>query len=52
MAADQIAEIMKQALVAVEDARFYEHGGLDVQGTRARWSATWRRARCRRAARP
>jgi membrane peptidoglycan carboxypeptidase len=30
---DQIAEVMKQALVAIEDARFYEHGGLDVQGT-------------------
>ncbi|MCF6743017.1 penicillin-binding protein [Blastococcus sp. KM273128] len=30
---DQIAEVMRQALVAVEDARFYEHGGLDVQGT-------------------
>jgi membrane peptidoglycan carboxypeptidase len=30
---DQIAEVMKQAMVAVEDARFYEHGGLDVQGT-------------------
>ena len=24
---------MKQALVAIEDARFYDHGGLDVQGT-------------------
>ena len=33
VAADQIAEVMKQAMVAVEDARFYEHGGLDVQGT-------------------
>jgi membrane peptidoglycan carboxypeptidase len=33
VAADQIAEIMKQALVAVEDSRFYEHGGLDVEGT-------------------
>ncbi|HEX2073053.1 MAG TPA: biosynthetic peptidoglycan transglycosylase, partial [Geodermatophilus sp.] len=30
---DQIAEVMKQAMVAVEDARFYEHHGLDVQGT-------------------
>jgi membrane peptidoglycan carboxypeptidase len=29
----QIAEVMKQAMVAVEDARFYEHHGLDVQGT-------------------
>src|SRR5687767_12091606 len=33
VAADQIAEVMKQALVAVEDSRFYEHGGLDVEGT-------------------
>jgi len=24
---------MKQAMVAIEDARFYEHHGLDVQGT-------------------
>src|SRR4051794_15178655 len=30
---DQIAEVMKQAIVAIEDARFYEHHGLDVQGT-------------------
>jgi membrane peptidoglycan carboxypeptidase len=30
---DLIAEVMKQAMVAIEDARFYEHGGLDVQGT-------------------
>ncbi|SEK91168.1 Membrane carboxypeptidase (penicillin-binding protein) [Blastococcus sp. DSM 46786] len=30
---DRIAEVMRQALVAVEDARFYDHGGLDVQGT-------------------
>ncbi|WP_324274773.1 biosynthetic peptidoglycan transglycosylase [Blastococcus brunescens] len=30
---DQIAEVMRQAIVAIEDARFYEHGGVDVQGT-------------------
>src|SRR4051795_1327157 len=30
---DQIAEVMKQSIVAIEDARFYEHHGLDVQGT-------------------
>src|SRR3712207_2159349 len=30
---DQISEIMKQALVDIEDSRFYEHNGLDVQGT-------------------
>src|SRR5690349_1525951 len=33
VASDQIAEVMKDALVAVEDARFYDHNGLDVQGT-------------------
>jgi membrane peptidoglycan carboxypeptidase len=30
---DQIAPIMKQALVDIEDSRFYDHNGLDVQGT-------------------
>jgi membrane peptidoglycan carboxypeptidase len=30
---DRIAEVMKQAMVAIEDARFYSHHGLDVQGT-------------------
>ena len=33
VAGDQIAEVMKQAMVAIEDERFYEHAGLDVQGT-------------------
>lgn len=28
-----IAPSMKQALLAIEDNRFYEHGGIDVQGT-------------------
>ena len=26
---EAIAEVMKQALVDIEDSRFYEHGGLD-----------------------
>ncbi|WP_448610574.1 transglycosylase domain-containing protein [Geodermatophilus sp. URMC 60] len=30
---DRIAEVMKRAMVAIEDARFYAHHGLDVQGT-------------------
>src|SRR4051794_38688847 len=30
---DKIAPIMKRALVDIEDSRFYEHNGLDVQGT-------------------
>ena len=33
VAADQISAVMKQALVDIEDSRFYEHNGLDVQGT-------------------
>jgi membrane peptidoglycan carboxypeptidase len=33
VASDQISEIMKQALVDIEDSRFYAHNGLDVQGT-------------------
>src|SRR3954468_23087916 len=33
VAPDQIAPVMKQALVDIEDSRFYEHNGLDVQGT-------------------
>jgi membrane peptidoglycan carboxypeptidase len=33
VAGDQIAQVMRDAMVAIEDARFYEHGGLDVQGT-------------------
>jgi membrane peptidoglycan carboxypeptidase len=32
-APNQIAPVMKQALVDIEDSRFYEHNGLDVQGT-------------------
>jgi membrane peptidoglycan carboxypeptidase len=30
---DQISDVMKQALIDIEDSRFYEHRGLDVQGT-------------------
>jgi len=30
---DQIAPIMRQAQVAIEDHRFYEHGPLDLRGT-------------------
>ena len=31
--ADRISEPMKQAIVAIEDRRFYEHGGVDWRGT-------------------
>ncbi|RXR27040.1 penicillin-binding protein [Oerskovia turbata] len=30
---DQVSEHMKNAVVAIEDRRFYEHGGIDTQGT-------------------
>ncbi len=29
----KISSVMQQAIVAIEDARFYEHGALDVRGT-------------------
>jgi penicillin-binding protein 1A len=36
---NEIAPIMKQAIVAVEDRRFYEHQGVDLRGIlRAIWS--------------
>ncbi|WP_395104390.1 penicillin-binding protein [Actinomadura sp. SCN-SB] len=30
---DQVAPIARKAVLAIEDARFYEHGALDSQGT-------------------
>jgi membrane peptidoglycan carboxypeptidase len=30
---DRIAPVMKQAIVDIEDSRFYQHHGLDVEGT-------------------
>ena len=36
--ADQIAPVMKQAIVAIEDRRFFEHRGVDV---RAIFRAVW-----------
>ncbi|MFF3664784.1 transglycosylase domain-containing protein [Microtetraspora malaysiensis] len=30
---NQIAPVMRHAITAIEDARFYEHGALDVRGT-------------------
>ncbi|MEO3785307.1 transglycosylase domain-containing protein [Actinocorallia sp. B10E7] len=30
---DQVAPIMRKTILAVEDARFYEHGALDLKGT-------------------
>ncbi|PFG27462.1 penicillin-binding protein 1B [Corynebacterium renale] len=31
--ADAIAQSMKDAIVSIEDRRFYEHDGVDIQGT-------------------
>lgn len=33
VAEDEIAQPMKDAMVAIEDRRFYEHEGVDLQGT-------------------
>ena len=30
---DQIAPVMRDAIVAIEDSRFYQHGAIDVKGT-------------------
>lgn len=30
---DQIAPVMQQAQIAIEDQRFYEHGAMDLRGT-------------------
>jgi len=36
---DQIAQVMQQAIVAVEDKRFYQHRGVDLRGiARAVWA--------------
>jgi penicillin-binding protein 1A len=38
VASDQIAPVMKQAIVAIEDKRFFEHRGIDIHGIlRAIW---------------
>lgn len=35
---DEIPDVVKQAVIAIEDARFYEHPGIDWRGiTRAVW---------------
>src|SRR5438093_12626701 len=36
---EDIPEVLKQAVVSVEDKRFYSHGGVDPRGTlRAMWA--------------
>ena len=29
----EVSPVMRQAVVAIEDSRFYEHGGIDLRGT-------------------
>ena len=39
MPSQDISPLIKQAIVAIEDKRFYEHGGIDVHGIlRAIWA--------------
>src|SRR3954468_14675994 len=36
---EDIPDVLKQAVISVEDRRFYSHGGVDPQGTmRAMWA--------------
>ena len=38
VSSDEIAPVMKQAIVAIEDKRFFEHRGIDLRGIlRAVW---------------
>ncbi|WP_046469203.1 penicillin-binding protein [Allosalinactinospora lopnorensis] len=30
---DDMAPVMQDAIIAIEDSRFYEHGGIDISGT-------------------
>ncbi|SNS81210.1 Transglycosylase, partial [Streptosporangium subroseum] len=30
---DEMAEVMKTAIISIEDYRFYEHGAIDIEGT-------------------
>src|SRR6185312_13352285 len=41
----QISPAMRQAVVAAEDARFYQHGGVDVRGTLRALVADFRNGR-------
>jgi membrane peptidoglycan carboxypeptidase len=49
---EDIAPIMRQAIVSVEDQRFFEHNGIDVRGVaRALWQDVRSRASSRAARR-
>ncbi|SDR08872.1 transglycosylase domain-containing protein [Thermostaphylospora chromogena] len=30
---EDVADVMKRAIIAIEDSRFYEHGAIDLEGT-------------------
>jgi membrane peptidoglycan carboxypeptidase len=48
----EVSRNFVKALLAVEDSRFYDHSGIDLQGTRCgHWSPTSGRARWCRVAR-
>ena len=47
----EIAPVMRQAIVAAEDRRFYDHGGADLRGLPGHWWPTSRAAAPSRAAR-
>ena len=48
----QIPKVMKDAVLAVEDARFYEHGGVDYMGVLRAGLANFGEAHSARAHRP
>ncbi len=33
VALEDVSPVMQEAMLAIEDARFYEHGAIDVRGT-------------------
>ena len=33
IALSDVAPVMRQAVIAIEDSRFYQHGGIDLRGT-------------------
>ncbi len=41
----RIAPILRRAVIASEDARFYQHGGLDVKEIQASAKANWKRGK-------
>ena len=43
----QISPTMRQAIVAIEDSRFYQHGAIDFRARSARSSTTWSTSRSR-----